>query len=139
MTGEVVPSGRGRSALAVAVGFVLTILLSLGTDEVMHLSGVYPAWGEAMADGLYVWATLYRAGYTVLGAYVTARLAPGRPMAHAMVLGVIGLVAAGAGAAATWNAGPAFGPRWYPLLLVVIALPCVWAGGLLHARWQHTT
>ena len=45
------------------------------------------------------------------------------------------VLAATAGAVATWNAGPAFGPHWYPLALVVTALPCVWAGGLLHERW----
>ena len=39
-----------------------------------------------------------------------------------------------AGAVATWNAGPAFGPQWYPVLLVVTALPCVSAGGLLRLR-----
>jgi hypothetical protein len=33
------------------------------------------------------------------------------------------------GAAATWNRGPAFGPHWYPLALVVTALPTAWAGG----------
>lgn len=27
--------------------------------------------------------------------------------------------------------GPEFGPKWYPILLVITALPCVWAGGML--------
>jgi hypothetical protein len=35
---------------------------------------------------------------------------------------------------ATWYAGPEFGPRWYPALLVVTALPCVLGGAWLHAR-----
>jgi peptidoglycan/LPS O-acetylase OafA/YrhL len=119
---------------AVAGGFVVTALLSLGTDAVMHATGVFPPWGEPMAGGLFVWATVYRIIFTVLGGYVTAALAPRRPMSHVMVLGVIGTLAALAGAVATRNAGPAFGPRWYPILLIVTALPCVWAGGVLRLR-----
>jgi peptidoglycan/LPS O-acetylase OafA/YrhL len=119
---------------AVAAGFVVTALLSVGTDAVMHASGVFPPWGEPMAGGLFVWATVYRVVFTVVGGYVTATLAPNRPMRHVMILGAIGVVAATAGAVATWNAGPAFGPKWYPILLVVTALPCVWAGAILAAR-----
>ena len=120
-----------------AAGLVATALLSVGTDAVMHASGVFPPWGESMTDGLFVWATVYRVVYTVLGGYLTAALAPRRPMSHVMVLGAIGILAATIGAAATWNAGPAFGPRWYPVLLVVTALPCVWAGGILRLRLQQ--
>jgi peptidoglycan/LPS O-acetylase OafA/YrhL len=124
----------GRSIGALAAGFVITAALSLGTDVVMHGTGVFPGWGQPMSDGLFAWATVYRVAFTVLGGYVTARLAPRRPMAHVVWLGVIGTVVATAGAAATWNAGPGFGPRWYPVLLVLTALPCVWAGGLLRVR-----
>jgi hypothetical protein len=126
-------SSRSRSVAAVAAGFVLTAVLSLATDVVMHALGVFPSWGQPMTDRLFVWASIYRVVYTVLGGYVTAALAPDRPLSHVLILGIIGLVAAAAGAAATWNAGPALGPKWYPLLLVVTALPCVWAGGVLRA------
>lgn len=121
----------GRGAVAVAAGFIVTAALSLGIDEVLHLTGVYPAWGEPMSNALYGLATTYRIVVTVLGGYVTARLAPRKPMTHVMILGAIGVVAATAGLAATWNQGPAFGPKWYPIALVVTALPCVWAGGRL--------
>jgi len=43
----------------------------------------------------------------------------------------IGLALSTLGAAATWNKGPAFGPHWYPLALVVLALPTAWLGGKL--------
>lgn len=138
MTGPEAPGHRGRSVGAVVAGFALTAGLSLGTDAVMHAAGVFPPWGEPMSDGLYAWATVYRIAFTVTGGYLTARLAPRRPMRHVIALGVVGLVAAAAGAAATWNAGPAFGPRWYPLALVATALPCVWAGGLLRRYRQAT-
>jgi len=64
-----------------------------------------------------------------LGCYLAARLAPDRPMGHALALGVVGLVLSALGAAASWNAG--LGPRWYPILLVASSLPCAWAGGKL--------
>ena len=128
------PRALGRSIGALAAGFFVTAALSLGTDVVMHSTGVFPGWGEPMSDGRFAWATVYRVAFTILGGYCTARLAPRRPMAHVVWLGVIGTAVATAGAAATWNAGPAFGPRWYPVLLAVTALPCVWAGGLLRVR-----
>jgi hypothetical protein len=84
-----------------------------------------------MAASLFVWATTYRIVYGVFGGYIAARLAPDRPMQHTLALGVVGLVLSAAGAVATWNAGPEFGPRWYPLALVATALPCAWMGGKL--------
>ena len=121
---------NGRSAGAVAAGFIVTAALSLGIDEVLHLAGVYPPWGQPMSDGLFGLATAYRVAVTILGGYITARMAPQYPMKHVMILGAIGLVAATAGLAATWNR-PELGPKWYPIALVVTALPCVWAGGRL--------
>jgi hypothetical protein len=122
---------------AVVAGFVATFILSVGTDAVMHAAGVLPPLGQAMSDTLFVLATAYRALFTVVGGYLTARLAPRRPMAHAMALGAIGLVAATLGAAATWGRGPAFGPAWYSIGIVVMALPCVWLGARIRT-WQLT-
>ena len=121
----------GRSVLAVFAGFVTTALLSVGADAVMHGAGIFPRRASPCRTASYVWATVYRCAFTVLGGYVTAALAPRSPMSHVVVLGAIGIVAATAGAVATWNAGPHFGPKWYPILLVVTALPCVWSGGFL--------
>ena len=116
---------------AVFAGMLAVIILSIATDMVMHATGVFPPWGEPMSDTLFLLATAYRIGYGVAGGYVAARLAPDRPMQHALVYGAIGLVVSIVGAMATWNAGPAFGPRWYPLALVATAMPCAWAGGRL--------
>ena len=125
---------RGRSVVAVVAGFVAVALLSLGTDVVLHATGVFPPWGEPMSDGLFELATIYRVAFTVAGGYITAALAPRQPMKHVTILGAIGTAMAILGLAATWNAGPALGPRWYPIALVVTAFPCVWAGGALRAR-----
>ena len=129
---EALPGLRiGRSVLAVLVGMVVAIALTLATDELLHRIGVFPPWGASMVgfDGALLLATVYRTVYGVLGSYLTARLAPSRPMGHAMVGGAIGLAVSILGAAVTWNKGPAFGPHWYPLALVVLALPTAWAGG----------
>jgi len=111
------------------VGLVVGVVLSLGTDEILHVLNIYPLWGQTMSDQLFMLATGYRIIYSVIGAYVAARLAPYRPMWHAMVLGVAGLVVSIAGAALTWNHEPPLGPHWYAVAVALISLPCAWLGG----------
>ena len=123
---------------AVVAGFVAVFVLSLGTDVVMHIAGVFPQLGQPMSDALFVLATLYRTVYCIAGGYIAARLAPNRPMEHALVLGVLGLIVSITGAVVTWNKGPAFGPHWYPLALIVTAIPCAWVGGRLRIMQLHT-
>ncbi len=125
------PRSIGRSIVAVLAGMVVGVALTLGTDVVLHKIGVFPPWGASMVgyDEALLLATLYRTVYGVLSSYITAWLAPNRPMQHALVGGFIGLVVSIVGAAVTWNKGPAFGPHWYPLALIVLALPTARAGG----------
>lgn len=122
-----------RSIGAVLAGMLVGIILTIATDIVLHAIGVFPPWGQSMVgfDGPLLLATVYRTVYGVLGSYMIARLAPDRPMQHALVGGFLGLVVSIVGAAVTWNKGPAFGPHWYPLALVVLAMPQAWAGGKL--------
>lgn len=120
----------GRSAWAFLAGMLTGVVLSTATDAALHATGVFAA-GETLSNGLFGLAAAYRTLYGILGSYVTARLAPDRPMRHAMVLGMAGLVASLIGAVTTWNRGPEFGPHWYPVALVVLALPTAWAGGWL--------
>lgn len=128
---------RPRVALrrtgAVLAGLLAVVVLSVATDALLHLTGVLPPLGRSVADGLFALATAYRIAYGVAGGYVTARLAPDRPVGHALLLGCVGLVISLAGAVAAWNR-PDLGPRWYPLALVAIAVPCSWAGGWLGRR-----
>jgi hypothetical protein len=120
-----------RSIGAVVPGFVAVVVLSLGTDVVLHATGVFPAWDQRMSDALFLLATVYRTIYCIGGSYIAARLAPDKPMKHALMLGVVGLIVSTAGAVATWNRGPEFGPHWYPVALIVTAIPCAWLGGRL--------
>ena len=127
------PRRLGRSIGAVLAGMFVGIVLTLATDIVLHVAGVFPPWGQSMVgfDAALLLATVYRTVYGVGGSYLIARLAPDRPMQHALVGGVVGLAVSIVGAAVTWNRGPAFGPHWYPLALIVLAMPQAWVGGKL--------
>jgi hypothetical protein len=122
-----------RSVGALLAGMLVGIVFTIGTDIVLHATGVFPPWGQSMVgfDGALLLATAYRTVFGVVGSYIIARLAPNRPMQHALVGGVVGLVVSIVGAAVTWNKGPAFGPHWYPLALIVLAMPQAWVGGKL--------
>jgi hypothetical protein len=129
------PRRRWRSAAAIFLGFVAVVVLSLGTDQVLHVLNVYPPWGEPMDDtGLLLLALAYRIVYTIAGGYIAARLAPSAPMRHAVILGLIGLVPGMAGVMAAVSAD--LGPVWYPVALALSGLPCCWLGGVVHRATQ---
>jgi hypothetical protein len=136
--GAAIPRRRWRSVWAVAAGFLTVAVLSLVTDEVLHLLHVYQPWGQPMNEpGLNLLALAYRSVFTVAGMYLTAKLAPRAPMRHALIGGAIGTVIAAAGAIATVPMN--LGPAWYPIALAVTALPLAWLGGALYvARAART-
>jgi surface polysaccharide O-acyltransferase-like enzyme len=115
----------------VLAGLLFVIIITTATDALMHATGIFPPLGQPMADSLFVLALAYRIIYSIAGGYITARLAPDQPVKHALVLGIIGTILGLGGTVATWNRGPEFGPKWYPLLIMVTALPSVWIGGKL--------
>lgn len=124
-------TGRWRSAGAVTAGFLAVVVLSLVTDEILHLLGVYPPWGAPMNEpSLNLLALAYRSVFTVAGMYVTATLAPYARVRHAVIGGLIGTLIAAAGAFATVPMN--LGPAWYPIALAVTALPLAWLGGVLY-------
>ena len=136
-TEAIQPSGSRkvlRRIGAVLGGLVLVLILDTAIDVVMHAAGIYPPWFQPMRTSLWLIAIGYRMIDGTIGGYVAARLAPDRPVAHALALGSIGFVLSTAGLVATLNKGPEFGPKWYPLALVVVSLPCALLGGFLRAR-----
>jgi hypothetical protein len=130
-TAAIPPRRIGRSIAAVVAGILVVFVLSLGTDQLLHVFQVYPPWGQPMHDpALNALALSYRLVYGVVGGYVAAALAPRNPVRHAVILGIIGfaLSAFGAIGAIAMEAGPA----WYPIALALTALPCAWLGGVLY-------
>jgi len=125
----------GRSVAAVLAGLVVNAVLSSATDLLLVAAGVFPPLSEfghpaSFSDSLLLLALLYRTAYGVLGCYITARLSPRRPMAHAMVLGGIGFAIGVIGAAATWGEWTS----WYSLAIIVVTLPSAWLGGWMNER-----
>lgn len=121
-----------RSVWAVFAGVLFIIVATTIVDVVLHAAGVYPPTNQPMTDGLALLATAYRIVISIGGGWLTAMLAPGNPMKHALILGVVGVVLGTIGAAVTWNLG--LGPHWYPIALVVLAIPQCWLGGKLYER-----
>jgi hypothetical protein len=80
----------------------------------------------AILVGTLVYVTIY----AIAGSYLTALLAPSRPMLHAMILGVLGLLFNIAGTYAAWATAPA----WYHITALVLVLPSAWIGGWLRER-----
>src|SRR5258705_11850762 len=102
---------------AVLAGLVVVFILDLGIDSIVHATGVYPPWFQPMSTSLWLLAIGYRTIDGITGGYIAARLAPNRPVAHALVLGLLGLPLSTAGVVGTWNKRPEFGPKWYSLTL----------------------
>jgi hypothetical protein len=118
-------------------GLVVGLILTLGTDAILHATGFFPPYDQVASSGSLAVATFYRFVYSVLGSYIGARLAPNRPMWHAMFLGWLNLAVSLIGAVITWNRGAQFGPHWYPVALVVLALPAAWLGGKLYTTGRN--
>lgn len=123
------PGKIGQSVGALTAGFLVNIVLSLGTDFGLHAIGIWPVLAQPMTDSLLLVATVYRTLYGIISSYILARLAPNRPLEHALIGGAIGLALGIAGAAATWTRG--LGPHWYSVALLVLAMPTAWVGGKL--------
>lgn len=121
---------------AVIVGFVATILLTSVADALMRVSRIFPSPAQAMATELWILAALCRVVICIACCALTARLASDRPMRAAVVLAVVCFVPLAFGVWVTWSQGLGSGPNWYPILLLVAALPCAWLGGTLGRMWS---
>ena len=117
-----------KTIWAVFAGFVTVVILSVATDFALESVGIFPPPDQGLfITWMLILALAYRCVYTVAGGYVTARLAPDRPMRHVIILGIVGVVAGSIGVVVGWN----LSAHWYPIALVITALPCTWLGGKL--------
>jgi hypothetical protein len=118
-----------RSIAAVAIGFVFIGALAVGADMVLKsvLPGAFDAAGRVDEVPVLLLIMGYVGLFAVTGCYLAARLAPGRPMLHALVLGALGLVFNVAGTVAMWHTAPA----WFHVVSLLLVMPYAWAGGRL--------
>jgi hypothetical protein len=119
-----------RSLWAIAAGVLVAIVVTTLVDIALHFARVFPPIDQPIDDRLALLATSYRIPISIGGAWLTTRLAPGNPMKHVMILGGLGVIVGLVGVVATWNMG--LGPRWYPIALVVLAIPQSWIGGRIY-------
>ena len=119
-----------RYAGAFIVGFATVAALSMATDAILHSTGIYPTDGSVGSDANLAIALTYRTAFTVLGGYVAARLAPAHGLRLSVILGIVGTIAATAGAITMWHLGHV----WYPVALAALALPSTTLGGWLFTR-----
>ena len=118
---------------AVLAGIIFIVVTHTVTDLVLEKLGIFTPPDQGLhITWMVVTATIYRSIYTVAGGYLTAALAPNRPMLYAVILGLIGIAASTAGAIVMIPRN--LGPTWYPIALIVLALPCTWLGGKLKTR-----
>jgi len=129
---------RLQGAGAVVAGLLVNVILGTATDAVLHGIGIFPPAGEPMAAHLWLLAIAYRTVFGVAGCYLTARLAPDRPVRHALALGAVGLAISTVGTVAVLGQGPAYGPLWYALGVIAIVMPAAWVGGSLRVAELRT-
>jgi hypothetical protein len=118
-----------KSIWAVLAGVLFIVVVTTLVDIALHALHVFPPMDQPLDDRLAALATSYRIVISIVGAWLTARLAPAQPLKHALILGLVGTFLGLVGILATWNRG--LGPRWYPVALAVLAIPQCWVGGKL--------
>lgn len=76
---------------------------------------------------LIVIVIFYRSVYNIAGSYLTARLAPYKPIKHIMIGASTGFLLGIIGTIVMWKVPP----HWYYISLVVLTFPVAWLGGRL--------
>jgi hypothetical protein len=75
-----------RSVWAVVAGLLVILVVTTLVDIVLHVTGVFPPMDQPINDALALLATFYRVLISIGGAWLTARLAPDKPLNRAMML-----------------------------------------------------
>lgn len=117
-----------RHILPVVAGGILTLMLTVVTDNSLSAHQVLPAPGRPVFEtGALLLAAAYRGLFAILGCHMAARLAPpGQPrIRYALALGIVMLVLNAVGAISLWGQVPA----WYSLSGIALTIPYAIIGG----------
>lgn len=126
-----------RSIGAISAGFISGAILSIGTDFILDNLGVMSMENFKQTSLIVVFIVIiYRFVFNMIGSYLTAGLAPGNPMKHVIIIGVIGTIFGISGSIAMWdNAIPL-----YNIAIILISFPSAWLGGQIFIKktkkWQ---
>lgn len=123
----------GLRIRAVVAGFALVLLGTIGTDALLHASGLYPGWQRPLTSYQWAVALATRVLWSVAGAWLAASLGASRPRLHALCVGGLVLATSAIVVAAHGAPGPLYGPAWFALAWVASAMPSAWVGASLHA------
>ena len=124
-----------KSIGVLILGFVVSAIPAILTDFLLESIGVLPDPDEGLfGTGNIILVLFYRAIYTIFAGFIVAKLSPGKPVMHAMILGVIGtaltLIAV---------ANPEFSEQselWFGYTLAAITIPCLWLGVKIQQDWN---
>ena len=125
-----------RSVLAVVAGFLVIGVLAFGTGKVMQSASPaqFDAAGNPTTTVMMIVQLLYVGVYATFGCWLAGRLAPSRPMLHALVLGVLGLALNIPSAMSLRDTHP----TWYLAAGILSTMLWAWLGGTIAER-QATT
>jgi len=122
-----------KSIGAVLAGLVFIVISHTAVDKILEGLGIFPPPDQGLhVSWMLALALTYRVLLSIAGCYFTARLAPSRPMVHALILGAIGVLGSAAGIPMAMSQN--LSPVWYPVSLAILSLPCAWIGGKLADR-----
>jgi len=122
-----------KSIGAVLAGLAFIVISHTAVDKILEGLGIFPPPDKGLhVSWMLALALTYRVLLSIAGCYFTARLAPSRPMVHALILGAIGVLASAAGIPMAMSQN--LSPVWYPVSLAILSLPCAWIGGKLADR-----
>ena len=113
--------------LAVGAGFFSTQILSLAGDKAY--SSLAPAAFDAATHSKDTASLIVMLAYAsiagFIGAYIAARLAARRPVAHALVLGLVSLALTIVSTFLAWDAAP----PWYHAATLLLVVPVAFLAG----------
>ena len=121
-----------RSVLAIVAGFILIGLLAIGTDGIAHAirPEIFGPNSSTSNVPYLIIAIIYVGVYATAGCWLAATLAGRRPMLHALILGLLGLVFNLAAVPGMW----ALFPHWYTVVSLILVMPFAWLGGRIRER-----
>ena len=121
-----------RSIVAIAAGFFLIPLLNFATLAILARVApeTFPAGAPVTSTAGLILTCAYVAIYGIGGCYLTARLAPSRPMLHALIVGVLGLAISIPVALQNWADAPA----WFNVYNLLAVMPYAYIGGRIRER-----